>query len=148
MHTTFIHIRNTYYIYTVFSVHGTLYIVQCTLYTVHCTLYIIHYILYSVHCITFTLQYALYSVQCTVYSVCYIYFVKVHWTEIISLNKLISILFYINEGVEYSRSRTLIPRCPRNPEFPGNTRITGTIDLQVSSVFRQHGFPGNLYVYV
>ena len=52
---------------SLYSVHCTVYIVQCTLYSVHCTVYIVQCTLYSVHCTVYIVHCTLYIVHCTLY---------------------------------------------------------------------------------
>ena len=49
--------------YTLYSIHYPVYIVQYTLYSIHYTIYTVQYTLYSVHCTVYTVQYRLYSVH-------------------------------------------------------------------------------------
>ena len=89
--------------YSMYSVHCTVYIVQCTLYSVHCTVYIVQCTLYSVHCTVYIVQCTLYSVHCTVYIVqCTLY--SVHCTVYIVQCTLYSVhcTVYIVQCTLYS----------------------------------------------
>ena len=54
-----------------FSVHYTLYSLQCNLCTVHCSVYTVQCIVYTVHCTLYNVHCTLYTVHSTLYTVIY-----------------------------------------------------------------------------